>query len=235
MGDEYLKLVGAADAGRGVLDKVVAEVRDISSRSDRLREANALIASIAAQTNLLAMNAAIEAAHAGDAGSGFAVVADEIRKLAENSARQSKAIAADVREISTAITGVVSSSGEASSSFTEVVDQIRRLHDLEEEIKLAMTEQSAGSAQVLDSLNLINEVTAEVRRSADEMVEGADAVQGEMERLLNASVEIERSMTEIASGASEVSSASTAAADLAVKNKDGIAAVTDRMARFKTS
>ncbi len=235
MGDEYLKLVGAADTGRGVLDKVVAQVRDISSRSDRLRDANALIASIAAQTNLLAMNAAIEAAHAGDAGSGFAVVADEIRKLAENSARQSKAIAADVREISTAIAGVVSSSGEASSSFTDVVDQIRRLHDLEEEIKLAMTEQSAGSSQVLDSLNLINEVTAEVRRSADEMVDGADAVQGEMERLLNASVEIERSMTEIASGASEVSSASTVAADLAVKNRDGIAAVTERMGRFKTS
>ena len=234
MGDEYLKLVGAADTGRGVLDKVEAQVRDISSRSDRLRDANALIASIAAQTNLLAMNAAIEAAHAGDAGSGFAVVADEIRKLAENSARQSKAIAANVREIGTAIAGVVTSSGEASSSFSDVVDQIRRLHDLEEEIKLAMTEQSAGSAQVLDSLNLINEVTAEVRRGADEMVEGADAVQGEMERLLNASVEIERSMSEIASGASEVSSASTVAADLAVKNRDGIASVTERMGRFKT-
>jgi methyl-accepting chemotaxis protein len=232
MGEEYARLVDSAGAGRKVLDKTVGEVRRISERSERLRDANALISSIAAQTNLLAMNAAIEAAHAGNAGLGFAVVADEIRKLAENAARQSKAIALDVREISDAIADVVTSSDEAATSFSQVVSQIEQLHGLEEEIKLSMSEQSAGSSQVLESLNLINEVTAEVTRGAQEMGEGSDAVLGEMRRLLDASVEIEHSMMEIAAGASEVSLASTAVADLAVKNRDGIAAVTERMARF---
>ena len=233
MGTEYLKLIDSAGNGRTMLDKTMGDVKRIAERSERLRDANALIASIAAQTNLLAMNAAIEAAHAGSAGLGFAVVADEIRKLAENAARQSKAIAIDVREISGAITDVVGSSDATASSFTAVVGQIEQLHALEEEIKLAMTEQSAGSSQVLDSLNLINEVTAEVRRGAEEMREGTDAVLGEMGRLLNASVEIESSMTEIAQGANEVSKASNAVADLAVKNRDGISAVAERMGRFK--
>jgi methyl-accepting chemotaxis protein len=233
MGDEYLKLVKSAEAGKTVLDKTVSEVRHISERSERLRDANALISSIAAQTNLLAMNAAIEAAHAGSAGLGFAVVADEIRKLAENAAKQSKAIAVDVREISGAIADVVASSEETSSSFSTVVAQIEQLHALEEEIKLSMSEQSAGSSQVLDSLNLINEVTAEVTQGAREMDEGAGAVHDEMKRLLDASVEIEHSMAEIASGANEVSQASTAAADLTVRNRDGISAVSERMGRFK--
>ncbi|GAB1483502.1 hypothetical protein MASR2M78_23180 [Treponema sp.] len=235
MGEEYLKLISSADAGKTIIDKVVADIGEIDKRSERLREANALIAAIAAQTNLLAMNAAIEAAHAGDAGRGFAVVADEIRKLAENSAKQSKAIALDVREISGAIGEVVSSSNQASASFADVGSQIQQLHKLEEEIKLAMVEQSAGSSQVLDSLNLINEVTAEVSRGAIEMREGADAVRGEMGRLLDASVEIEHSMQEIALGASEVSKASTEAADRAIENRDTIGTLIERMGHFKTN
>ncbi|HRZ89712.1 MAG TPA: methyl-accepting chemotaxis protein, partial [Spirochaetia bacterium] len=109
-------------------------------------------------------------------------------------------------------------------------EEIRRV---EEGILAAMAEQSAGSAQVLEALNQIHEITDEVRAGAGEMREGADAVIGEMKRLLDDSVEIEHSMTEIASGAAEVSQASNLTADLTVRNRDGIGAVTERMGRFK--
>ncbi len=233
LGGEYVRLTQSAGEGKSVLDRTVQDVKGIADRSERLGDANALIASIAAQTNLLAMNAAIEAARAGEAGRGFAVVADEIRKLAENAARQSKAISGDVREISGAIAAVVSSADESAARFSALVDKIEEIRRVEEGILAAMAEQSAGSAQVLEALNQIHEITDEVRAGAGEMREGADAVIGEMKRLLDSSVEIEHSMTEIASGAAEVSQASNLTADLTVRNRDGIGAVTERMGRFK--
>ncbi|PKL08385.1 MAG: hypothetical protein CVV51_09220 [Spirochaetae bacterium HGW-Spirochaetae-7] len=234
MGGYYEKLLGKSEAGRGAIETVVTQVREIDAQSENLQEANSLIAGIAAQTNLLAMNAAIEAAHAGEAGMGFAVVADEIRKLAENAAGQSKTISRSIKGIRDVIDAVVTSSGLSAKTFDEILEQIRILSRLEEEIKYAMQEQSTGSAQILDSLANINEVTAEVRQSAEEMQNDSNEVLLEMRRLLQLASELENGMTEMAAGADEIQRAAHDTNELTVAASRSVNSVAAETDQFKT-
>ncbi len=234
MGTYYEKLLGKSDSGRGAIETVGKQIKEIDAQSENLEEANSLIAGIAAQTNLLAMNAAIEAAHAGEAGQGFAVVADEIRKLAENAATQSKTIARNIKGIRTTIDAVVSSSGLSARTFEEMLEQIRILSRLEEEIKYSMQEQSAGSVLILQSLASINDVTADVRQAAEEMQEGSNTVLLEMRRLLQLSSELENGMSEMAAGADEIRRAAQDTNDLSITAARSVQAVSSEMTQFKT-
>ncbi len=198
MGDFFGKLLVASDNGRSKLSTMHGLVAGISHESAKLFEANSTISNIAAQTNLLAMNAAIEAAHAGESGRGFAVVADEIRKLAEMSAGQSKEIAQDIKSITKAIDTVVSSSADTEASFMTIVDMIQTLNRLESEIKQAMQEQTIGSNQVVDALTQINSVTGRVQSQSVEMTSACQSVSLEMKKLLEICRILRSSMETIA-------------------------------------
>jgi methyl-accepting chemotaxis protein len=232
MSREYRELIGSSDSGSEKLDALVSEVKGISERSKKLEEANKLISGIAAKTNLLAMNAAIEAAHAGDAGAGFAVVADEIRQLAESVAKQSKVIAMDVREISVSIVAVSLTASGAHGAFKGMAQEIQNLSNLAEEIRNAMLEQNEGSTQILEALGEIQNVSMETRTAANAMDEASDLVLAEMDRLTTSSADIDRSMTEVSQGINEVSSAVTQVTSLALRNRDGITIVREKMGRF---
>ncbi|TFG81044.1 MAG: methyl-accepting chemotaxis protein, partial [Spirochaetales bacterium] len=234
MGSYYQKLLDKSDSGKSAIETVVKQVKDIGSLSESLQEANTLIAGIAAQTNLLAMNAAIEAAHAGEAGQGFAVVADEIRKLAENAAGQSKAIAKNIKSIRGGIEAVVSSSGTSARTFEDILEQIRVLSRLEEEVRYAMKEQSSGSSQILDSLANINDITSEVRLSAQEMQNGSNTVLLEMRRLLQLAGELENGMVEMAVGADEIQRAAQDNNDLSVQATTSVRTLKEETDKFKT-
>ena len=155
MARSFNDLRSNSQVGIDKLRAVSERITQIESQSQMLQEANVAIANIASQTNLLAMNAAIEAAHAGEAGKGFAVVADEIRKLSETSTEQSKTIGDQLNSIQASILEVVEGSQESSRAFSMVSNEIDNTNQLVNEIKVAMTEQNEGSKQVIETLRVM--------------------------------------------------------------------------------
>ncbi len=159
------------DVEKGITQQheVNTQIHQIEEQSKMLNEANKVISSIASETNLLAMNAAIEAAHAGDAGKGFAVVSDEIRKLSENSSAESKKISTQLKGILSSIGGVVNASALSDKSFTTVAEKVQGTGTLVRQIKLAMEEQSEGSKQIGDALSYMNDTTNQVKVASDDV------------------------------------------------------------------
>jgi len=234
MDKEFKKLIAASDVGRARLSQVNGKVSAIMNSSENLREANLLISNIASQTNLLAMNAAIEAAHAGQYGKGFAVVADEIRKLAENSAAQAKETSAMIAEITDAISTTGPATQEAETAFNDIVKRLDAFMLLEKQIENAMKEQSTASIQVLDNLKDMHVSTLAVRESTDSINELNTKITGEVSTMSDISAHIHGSMDEINTKTREINAAVTMISDLSSKNRGIIDMANDEVGRFKT-
>jgi methyl-accepting chemotaxis protein len=196
-------------------------------------EINSVMENIASQTNLLSMNAAIEAAHAGDAGRGFAVVADEIRKLAENSSEQSKIIGSILKKIKNSIDKVILSTANVNRKFEAIDSNIRIVSEQEENILSAMEEQGKGSRQILDVVSNVNEITRQVKSGSNEMLEGANEVIQESDNLEKTTQEITGGMNEMASGAEQINTAVHHVNEISSRNREGIDILVREVSRFK--
>ncbi|MCL2211603.1 MAG: methyl-accepting chemotaxis protein [Treponema sp.] len=227
------QLKDASEVGRGGLQGVASDIMEISRESEGLLEINSVMANIASQTNLLSMNAAIEAAHAGDAGKGFAVVADEIRKLAESSSEQSKTIGVVLKKIKDSIDNISSSTGNVLNKFEAISVSIDTVAQQEDNIRNAMEEQGEGSKQILDGIGKVNIITKQVKSGSNEMLDGAKEVIQESVNLEKVTQEITSGMNEMASGADQINIAVHHVNEISIKNRESIDTLLKEVSRFK--
>jgi methyl-accepting chemotaxis protein len=232
-GDNVKDLIEASGVGHAGLQEVATDIQEIARESEGLLEINAVMQNIASQTNLLSMNAAIEAAHAGEAGKGFAVVADEIRKLAENSGQQSKTISTVLKKIKDSIDTITKSTESVLQKFDAIEGGVRTVSDQEQNIRGAMEEQNAGSKQILEAIGQLNEATQMVKSGSAEMREGSRQVIQESKNLEMVTQEITNGMNEMATGADQINAAVTQVNTISTTNKETIDVLVKEVARFK--
>jgi len=225
-------LTEASENGKTGLQAVAQEIREIAHDSEGLLEINSLMNTIASQTNLLAMNAAIEAAHAGEAGKGFAVVADEIRKLAETSGQQSKTTATTLKKIKASIDSITKSSDEVLARFGAIDSSVKTVSEHEQNILNAMEEQEAGGKQILDSISRLRGITASVKKGSLDMAESGKTLVKETDEFINTSQKAVEGMNEILNGVNQISVSVSHVNEMSLENNRNFESLKQETQKF---
>ena len=180
----------SSETGKKMIEKLYDELKNIETQSATLQSANRTISDIAAQTNILAMNAAIEAARAGEFGKGFAVVAGEVRKLAELSAKESESISNEIKSMEQVIRQI----GEVSQKTVDAMDSIfagaNTVNASFGEINDSIQEQASEGAQLLVVLKTAQQMTEQVKADTETIHRQSNAIHKEVGKLQEASSKV---------------------------------------------
>jgi methyl-accepting chemotaxis protein len=227
------ELQESSETGKSSLYEVASNIQEIAKESEGLMEINAVMENIASQTNLLSMNAAIEAAHAGESGKGVAVVAGEIRKLAESSGRQSKTTAEKLKKIKTSIDGITQSMGVVFENFESIEREVQIVSGQEESIRNIMQEQERDSRDVLEAITSLNSISGKIRQESEELSGKSKEVIREAVEMESSTQEISSGMNDMAKGTEQINKAVLEVNEISEKNEKSINTLTEELIKFK--
>ncbi len=224
-----------ASQGETHIKTMMQSMQDISETSKKIAEGIGGITRLAATTNLLSMNAAIEAAHAGEAGKGFAVVAEEIRKLASDSGKEAKSIKKNVQETLEKIEHGAKLSEETGKAFSQILEDIDKTVKIIVEIANAMSEQRAGAQEILTSITHLVELSGLIKTGTSEEAEGSLRVLDIIKRVDNEAQEIIQAAHEQLSGSYEIQKALDLLQVVSEKNKQLVDELREKVVEVKVS
>ncbi|MDC7240696.1 MAG: methyl-accepting chemotaxis protein [Spirochaetales bacterium] len=232
--DENVEHLGRASIeGNSNLLEISSLISAIEKNSKNLMEANNLISNIASQTNLLAMNAAIEAAHAGHAGRGFSVVAGEIRKLAESASRQSKAIRENLDVEINLVLKAVESEEKTRNSFSAISDSHKGVRSQVSHLYRTVKEQDRMSQEIRSSLEEVNSITSMVKSGSKEMTQVNNEMLSSVQNLKEINTEVQQLIEEISAGSGEIEISTQELISLGNTNLDNIKNLEEKLSFFK--
>lgn len=206
---------------------------EIDKNSKVLLKASNVIKKIAERTNLLAMNAAIEASHSGEAGKGFAVVANEIRSLANESSAQSKSITAVLATLKEQVVQCVSETQNSEKNFKEIFALSKRIRNHEEYVIQAMVEQRVGNTEVLKSIDEVNGISQQTHNGFREILEAVTQISSEMQNLMNITETLKKAMENLAGLSETINGSLTTLGDINAENNRGINELDYELSKFK--
>lgn len=228
------QLVNISENGRDYMKETKDSFDDIMEYANSISEMSSTINNIASQTNILSMNAAIEAAHAGEYGKGFAVVANEIRKLSESSAESATSINTLIKNINISVEETNSKISSNVKAFQEISTEAGDTYNAFLEIDSSISELNVGGKQILEAVEELNTITSNINSNFQDIKNDIDDVKNKTSEISNISKNVSQGSQEMSIGVTEIVNAIQLISKEANTLNDVINELTENFGRFKT-